>query len=214
MFRKSLFFCSSSVQMLCSISGFWLLCLPYIYDAHHQPFLVSTMPCFTYGSHKPYRQIYKYTLQIFRKKRRWKIFRMQNGINARPIHGWNLFIGERVIWMAFLLLVPCCCFHINAHLCSALLLLLRSKNGFRFFFSFFYLLRRHHACPWRYTGTHVNYHNLNFVNWTCFLWVYCIFVATSAIIFRFEFVSSSVQKQRFNRKSMRDREKKSDMHKK
>lgn len=38
---------------------------------------------------------------------------------------------------------------------------------------------------------HTNYHNLNFVNWTCFLWVYCIFVATSAIIFRFEFVNSS-----------------------
>ena len=58
---------------------------------------------------------------------------MQNGINARPIHGRNLFIGERVIWMAFLLSVPCCCFHINAHLCSAFLL--RSKNGFRSFFS-------------------------------------------------------------------------------
>lgn len=138
---------------------------------------------------------------------------MQNGINARPIHGWNLFIGERVVWMAFLLLVPCCCFHISAHLCSALRFLCVLKMGFALFFLFFYLLRRHHACPWRYTGTHVNYHNLNFVNWTCFLWVYCIFVATSAIIFRFEFVSSSVQKHRLNRKSMRDIEKKSGMHK-
>lgn len=41
-----------------------------------------------------------------------------------------------------------------------------------------------------HTHTHINYHNLNFMNWMCFLWVYGIFVATSAIIFRFEFVSS------------------------
>lgn len=43
----------------------------------------------------------------------------------------------------------------------------------------------------------------SFRNWTCFLWVYCIFVATSAIIFRFEFVSSSVQAFSINKKGQK-----------
>lgn len=48
----------------------------------------------------------------------------------------------------------------------------------------------------------------SFRNWTCFLWVYCIFVATSAIIFRFEFVSSSVQAFSINKKGQKNMKKK------
>lgn len=151
------------------------------------------------------------------KKTHGKSFRQQNGINARPIHGWNLFIetcySDGISHFGFLVarcsheftsisMMKASYIFFSAMLCS--------KNCFHFLSCVCTFLWRHHAWPENDDAilyrAHTNYHNLKFSELNVFfmsLLHICRHFSNYFPLWICQFVSSSVQHQQEGTKNMK-----------